>query len=159
MIRTLSNTLRLRLGSRFQYDDDTPKSERDLRLRTYKMPLKSPKDVVSVDVEDYFHAETWANIVQRSQWDQYSCRVEANTRRLLDLFAERQIHSTFFVIGWVAERFPRLIRDIAAGGHELACHSYWHRLIYRLDPREFREDTQRAKDMIEQTAGVPIYGY
>jgi polysaccharide deacetylase family protein (PEP-CTERM system associated) len=123
------------------------------------MPVESFKDVVSVDVEDYFHAEAMAPVVQRSQWEKYTSRVEVNTRRLLDLFAAHQIRSTFFVVGWVAERFPALVREIAAAGHELACHSYWHRLIYKLDPKDFREDTQRAKEAIEQIAGVAIYGY
>ena len=123
------------------------------------MPLGSLKDVVSVDVEDYFHAEALARVAQRSQWDRYPCRVEGNTQRLLDLFAAHQVQSTFFVVGWVAERFPALVREIVAAGHELACHSYWHRLIYQLNPKDFREDTQRAKDVIEQIAGLAIYGY
>jgi polysaccharide deacetylase family protein (PEP-CTERM system associated) len=123
------------------------------------MPLQSLKDVVSVDVEDYFHAEAMAPVVERSQWDKYASRVEGNTQRLLDLFASHQVHATFFVVGWVAERSPSLIREIASGGHELACHSYWHRLIYKLNPQDFREDTQRAKDVIEQIAGQAIYGY
>jgi polysaccharide deacetylase family protein (PEP-CTERM system associated) len=116
-------------------------------------------NVISVDVEDYFHAEAFADIVQRSEWDSYASRVEDNTRRLLDLFARLNVEATFFVLGWVAERFPKLVRDIASVGHEVACHSYWHRLIYKLDPREFSEDTYRAKQVIEQAAGVQIYGY
>jgi polysaccharide deacetylase family protein (PEP-CTERM system associated) len=123
------------------------------------MRPESLKNVVSVDVEDYFHAETLAAVAPRSQWDGYACRVERNTRRLLDLFAARHIQATFFVLGWVAERFPALVRDIASAGHELACHSYWHRLIYQLNPKDFRDDTERAKCIIEQTAGVAIYGY
>ena len=123
------------------------------------MSLESLKNVVSVDVEDYFHAEVWAQVVQRSDWDQCACRVEANTQRLLELFAAQMVHGTFFVVGWVAERFPALIREIVAAGHELACHSYWHRLIYQLSPKDFREDTQRAKKVIEQITGLPIYGY
>jgi len=126
-------------------------------IRIQEMPPESFMNVISVDVEDYFHAEALA--VQRSQWDQYDCRVEANTQRILELLAEHQVHATFFVVGWVAERFPGLVREIVAAGHELACHSYWHRLIYRLDPKEFLEDTRRAKDVIEQIAGLPICGY
>src|SRR5689334_6137654 len=84
------------------------------------------KNVISVDVEDYFHAESFADIVERSKWDSYQSRVEANTRRLLELFSELNIEGTFFILGWVAERFPALVREIAAHGHELACHSYWH---------------------------------
>jgi polysaccharide deacetylase family protein (PEP-CTERM system associated) len=123
------------------------------------MSLESLKNVVSVDVEDYFQAEAWAQVVQRSDWDHCACRVEANTQRLLELFAAQMVHATFFVVGWVAERFPGLIREIDAAGHELACHSYWHRLIYQLSPKDFREDTQRAKKVIEQITGLPIYGY
>ena len=117
------------------------------------------RNVISVDVEDYFHAEIFSGVVDRSQWDAYSSRVDMNTRRLLELFANLNIHATFFVLGWVAERFPALVREIAAQGHELACHSYWHRLIYNLDREEFRKDTHRAKDVIEQIAGQAIYGY
>ncbi len=124
-----------------------------------RMAGQLPRNIVSVDVEDYFHAEIFSGIVDRAHWDSYSSRVEMNTRRLLDLFESLEVHATFFVLGWVAERFPALVREIAAGGHELACHSYWHRLIYKLDREEFRKDTRRAKDIIEQIAGRPIYGY
>ena len=112
-----------------------------------------PKNVVSVDVEDYFHAEAFSGVTDRSRWDSYTSRVEVNTRRLLELLAIPRCPRTFFVLGWVADRFPGLVREIAAGGHELGCHSYWHRLIYKLDPAEFREDTRRAKDVIEQICG------
>lgn len=117
------------------------------------------KNVISVDVEDYFHAESFSDICPRAQWDSYETRVVDNTRRLLALFSELQVEATFFTLGWVAEKFPALVREIAEAGHELACHSYWHRMIYKLDPKEFREDTYRAKQTIEQIAGTPIYGY
>jgi polysaccharide deacetylase family protein (PEP-CTERM system associated) len=123
------------------------------------MPEKKPNGVVSVDVEDYFHAESFSEVVDRANWDSHSSRVEANTRRLLELLAELDIHGTFFILGWVADRFPGLVREIAACGHELGCHSYWHRLIYKLDPTEFREDTHRAKSVIEDISGQPVYGY
>jgi polysaccharide deacetylase family protein (PEP-CTERM system associated) len=116
-------------------------------------------NVVSVDVEDYFHAESFSDVVDRDRWSTYASRVEVNTRRLLESLARIDVHGTFFILGWVAERFPHIVREIAAAGHELACHSYWHRLIYKLEPSEFREDTRRAKDIIEQTAGQQIYGY
>jgi polysaccharide deacetylase family protein (PEP-CTERM system associated) len=117
------------------------------------------RNVVSVDVEDYFHAEAFSDVVDRARWDSYASRVVPNTRRLLQLLATLNVRATFFVLGWVAERFPELVREIAAGGHELGCHSYWHRLIYQLDAAEFREDTRRAKDIIEQLAGQPVAGY
>ena len=118
-----------------------------------------PKNVISVDVEDYFHVEAFAGVIPRETWASYPERVEANTRRLLDLFDEYQLSGTFFVLGWVAERHPRLVREIVERGHELGCHSYWHRLIYKLTPAEFREDTQRAKVVIEQSGGQEIFGY
>jgi len=123
------------------------------------MPQLCPKNVVSVDVEDYFQAEVFSDVADRSRWDSYPCRVEANTRRLLELFSRHGIEATFFIVGWVADRFPGLVRDIAAAGHELACHSYWHRLVYKLDRAEFRTDTQRAKCVIEQITGQQIHGY
>jgi len=119
----------------------------------------SPSSIISVDVEDYFHVEAFARVVDRNNWGAYASRVERNTERILDLFDERQIKGTFFILGWVAERYPKLVRRITERGHEPACHSYWHRLIYKLTPEEFREDTQRAKNCIEQAAATPIYGY
>ena len=124
-----------------------------------EMPAITSKNVLSVDVEDYFHAEVFSRVVQRSDWDRYPSRVESNTERLLELFAACHVQATFFVVGWVAERFPNLLQRIAAAGHEIACHSYWHRLIYDLEPDDFREDTHRAKSVIEQIAGQQIYGY
>jgi len=114
---------------------------------------------MSVDVEDYFQVEAFAGIVNRYDWPRYSSRVERNTERLLDLFDELDVRATFFILGWTAQRFPRLVRQIVRRGHEPACHSYWHRRVYRLTPAEFRRDTARAKDIIEQAAGLPIFGY
>jgi polysaccharide deacetylase family protein (PEP-CTERM system associated) len=119
----------------------------------------SCRNIASVDVEDYFQVEAFADIVQSSQWDTYPSRVVENTRRVLDLFDECGVKGTFFILGWVAERNPDLVKEIVRRGHEPACHSYWHRVIYRLTPQEFREDTQRAKDVIEQIAGEKIHGY
>src|SRR5262249_23766737 len=101
--------------------------------------------VFSVDVEDYFHVEAFSDIVPRERWGSYTLRVEDNTRRILDLLDEHQAKATFFVLGWVADRRPQLVRDIAGRGHEVGCHSYWHRLVYSLTPREFAEDTAHAK--------------
>ena len=119
----------------------------------------APENIFSVDVEDYFHVEAFSDIVDRSTWESYSCRVEDNTRRILDLLDESSIRGTFFILGWVAERYPSLVRDIVARGHEPGCHSYWHRLIYTLKPDKFRDDTRRAKDVIEQAGGVALCGY
>jgi polysaccharide deacetylase family protein (PEP-CTERM system associated) len=123
------------------------------------MNRSAPKNVMTVDVEDYFHVEAFSDIVDRDRWDDYQSRVVENTRRTIDLLDVAGARATFFVLGWVADRHPGLVRDIAARGHELACHSHWHRLVYRLDPEEFRRDTVRARDAIEQAAGVPVSGY
>ncbi len=118
-----------------------------------------PQALLSVDVEDYFHVEAFADRVDPASWSDYPSRVEANTRVVLDLFDECGVKATFFTLGWVAERFPALVREIVDRGHEAACHSYWHRLVYKLTREEFREDTHRAKSRIEDAAGVSVYGY
>lgn len=123
------------------------------------MATTPSSNVLSVDVEDYFHVEAFTDVVTRSKWDTYSCRVEANTKRLLDLFDECKVKGTFFILGWVAEHFPALVREIVARGHEPACHSYWHRLVYTISAEEFREETLCAKDTIEQIVGKQVYGY
>src|SRR5579859_79289 len=117
------------------------------------------KNGLSVDVEDYFHPEAIAAHFGRSNWDTMESRVVGNTHRVLDLLGKHNARGTFFVLGWVAERFPKLVREIHGYGHEIGCHSYWHRLIYRLTPDEFREDTRRAKDAIESSVGVKVIGY
>ena len=117
------------------------------------------RHILSVDVEDYFQVEAFADRVKREDWEGFPSRVEQNTLRLLDLFDEFKVKGTFFLVGWVADRSPSLVREIVARGHEPACHSYWHRTVYSLTPEEFREDTRRAKDQIEQIGGVPVLGY
>ena len=120
---------------------------------------RRPEAVLSVDVEDYFHVEAFSDRVDRDRWGEWESRVEANTARILELFAAHGVRGTFFVLGWVAERFPRLVEDIAVQGHEVACHSFWHRLIYGLSRDEFRDDSQRAKAAVEEAAGVQVRGY
>jgi polysaccharide deacetylase family protein (PEP-CTERM system associated) len=124
-----------------------------------RMTVSSRPAVLSVDVEDYFHVEAFADVVARDQWPSFPSRVETDTRRLLDLFDTAGVKATCFILGWVAERYPGLVREIAGRGHEPACHSYWHRPIMQLTPEQFRSDTRRAKDAIEQAAGDGICGY
>ena len=118
-----------------------------------------PTAILSVDVEDYFQVEAFSDVVSRESWGEYPSRVVDNTRVLLDLFDVWNVKSTCFVLGWVAATYPHLVREIVDRGHELACHSYWHRLIYKLSPEEFREDTLLAKNVIEQAGGVAVKGY
>jgi polysaccharide deacetylase family protein (PEP-CTERM system associated) len=117
------------------------------------------KHVMSVDVEDYFQVEAFSDRISRKDWDSFPSRVEQNTKILLDLFDEHGVRATFFIVGWVADRIPGMVREIVARGHEPACHSYWHRTVYSLTPEEFREDTRLACDRIEQAGGVKVLGY
>src|ERR1017187_7953200 len=115
--------------------------------------------VLSVDVEDYFQVEAFAKQISRSEWDRYPSRVVANTHRLLDLFDEFGAKGTYFILGWVANKFPALVREIHQRGHEVACHSFWHRPVYSLTPEAFREDLRQARDAIGQACGAPVVGY
>lgn len=113
----------------------------------------------TVDVEDYFHVAALSSVVSRDSWSTRESRVEANTERLLGVLAERAVRGTFFVLGWVAERSPALVRRIAAAGHEIACHGYAHQLVYRQHLEEFRQETVRAKSCLEDLIGEPVLGY
>lgn len=116
-------------------------------------------NAMSVDVEDYFHVSVFDGIVPRSTWGDMESRVCRNTERLLDIFDRYAVQSTFFVLGWVAERHPSLVRSIADRGHELASHGYAHRLVYDQTPEAFRDDVRRAKSIIEDAGGRAVSGY
>jgi polysaccharide deacetylase family protein (PEP-CTERM system associated) len=116
-------------------------------------------NALTVDVEDYFHVSAFRRLVPYAEWDHMESRVERNTHKVLELFEEFHLHATFFVLGWIAERYPSLIRAIQAAGHELGCHSYAHRLVYELTPDEFRADTRRALCAVEDVAGLPVRAY
>jgi polysaccharide deacetylase family protein (PEP-CTERM system associated) len=116
-------------------------------------------NAMTVDVEDYFHVSVFDGIVPRSSWARMDSRVCANTTRLLDLFDEAGVRGTFFILGWVAARFPHLVRAIAQRGHEIASHGYEHRLVYDQTPAAFRDDVRRAKQVLEDASGCPIAGY
>jgi polysaccharide deacetylase family protein (PEP-CTERM system associated) len=116
-------------------------------------------NAMSIDVEDYFHVSVFDGVVPRSTWGSLESRVCRNTERLLDIFDEHGVRSTFFVLGWVAERYPRLVRAIVQRRHEVASHGYAHRLVYDQTPNTFREDVRRAKRIIEDAAGVAVGGF
>ena len=118
-----------------------------------------PIAALTIDVEDYFHTEAMASVVKRSDWDGMPSRVCGNVWRLFEILAEHEVKATFFFLGWVAEKFPELVKDAARLGHEVACHSYWHRPVFSLTPEEFRADTLRAKNAIEDAAGTEVRGY
>jgi polysaccharide deacetylase family protein (PEP-CTERM system associated) len=120
---------------------------------------KGVVNAMTVDVEDYFQVSAFEDRVARSDWDNFESRVCGNTDRLLQIFSDANVRATFFVLGWVAERFPGLVRRIHEAGHELASHGYAHRLVYETGVEEFREDLRRARIAIEAAAGVPVLGY
>jgi polysaccharide deacetylase family protein (PEP-CTERM system associated) len=116
-------------------------------------------NAMSVDVEDYFQVSAFDRVVSRADWCSFQSRVVQNTHRLLDLFDEAGIRATFFVLGWVADRFPALVRRIASAGHEVASHGYNHQLLYSLTPEQLREDVRSAKSALENTIGAPVVGF
>jgi polysaccharide deacetylase family protein (PEP-CTERM system associated) len=116
-------------------------------------------NAMTIDVEDYFHVSVFDGILPRTAWDTLESRVCHNTERLLEIFGEYEVHATFFVLGWVAQRFPALVRTIADQGHEIASHGLNHRLIYDQTPAAFRDDVRRAKALLEDATGRSVQGY
>jgi polysaccharide deacetylase family protein (PEP-CTERM system associated) len=116
-------------------------------------------NALTIDVEDYFQVEAFADVVSRTDWPRLPSRVEANTDRLLALFDQAGVSGTFFTLGWVAERCPALVRRIADAGHELASHGFMHARVDRQTRQEFRADIDRARKLLEDTGGVRVTGY
>ena len=116
-------------------------------------------NALSVDVEDYYQVSGFEKAVRFEDWGRCESRVEWNTHRVLDLLDDHKAKATFFVLGWVAERNPELVRIISKRGHEVASHGYSHRLIYTQTPSQFREETRRAKKIVEDIIGRSIIGY
>lgn len=116
-------------------------------------------NALTVDVEDYYQVEAFAKVVRREDWPKWESRVERNTKLLLEMFARHNVRGTFFTLGYVAEQHPQLIREIARAGHEIACHSYYHRLVYSQTPEEFRQDLRQAKQRLEDLTGAAVIGY
>ena len=116
-------------------------------------------NALTIDVEDYYHVSAFEKLIRVDAWEQCESRVERNTQRLLALLDTHQTHATFFVLGWVAERYPHLVRAIAKHGHEVASHGYSHRRVYTQTPEQFRAETRRSKQLLEDSIGQPILGY
>ncbi|MBY0236989.1 MAG: polysaccharide deacetylase family protein, partial [Burkholderiaceae bacterium] len=117
------------------------------------------RNAMTIDVEEDFLVSAFAPYIARSEWDGRECRVERNIERILALLDERQTKATFFTLGWIAERYPQLVRDIVAGGHELASHGYGHERVSDLNPQTFAEDIGRAKKLLEDLGGQAVLGY
>ncbi len=116
-------------------------------------------NALTIDVEDYYQVSAFESVVPLADWERYESRVEKNTHRILDLLDAHTTTATFFVLGWVAERHPGLIRTLGARGHEVASHGYAHRRVYTQTPAQFRTETRRSKCLLEDTLGHPIRGY
>ncbi|MGO9952126.1 MAG: XrtA system polysaccharide deacetylase [Dissulfurispiraceae bacterium] len=116
-------------------------------------------NALTIDVEDYYMVSAFADRICFTDWDLLESRVERSTHTILDLLNEREVKVTFFVLGWVAKRFPALIREIESQGHEIASHGFNHRLVYNLSPEEFRADLKQSRDILENITGVPVLGY
>jgi len=115
--------------------------------------------MLSIDVEDWFHTENMRNVIPRQSWDQCEFRAVTNTMRVLECLDQANTKATFFVLGWVAEKAPDLVREIGKSGNEIASHGYEHKLIYDQKPEQFREDIHRSKTLLEDMVGAEVKGY
>ncbi|MFT4025968.1 MAG: DUF3473 domain-containing protein [Novosphingobium sp.] len=118
-----------------------------------------PTNGLSVDVEDWFHVGAFEDVIAKDSWNGLTDRIERNCDAILEMFAAAEVSATFFTLGWVAERHPRLMRRIAAAGHELASHGWDHARVFTLDARSFGADLERSRKTLEDAAGVPVIGY
>ena len=116
-------------------------------------------NALTVDVEDYFHVHAFSRVIDPKDWDRYPSRVEENTCRLLEIFARRGVKATFFVLGWVARKFPSLVFQISKDGHQVGCHGYAHQVIYSAGPADFRKDLRLGKQAVEDALGAPVKSY
>jgi polysaccharide deacetylase family protein (PEP-CTERM system associated) len=130
-----------------------------MREPTPLLPGMAMCNALTIDVEDYFHVSAMTPYVARSEWERHDCRVEQNVERILAMLEDSGAHATFFTLGWVAERYPQVVRHIVAGGHELASHGFAHKRASEQSPEAFFSDIQLAKIVLEDIAGVEVRGY
>lgn len=116
-------------------------------------------NALTVDVEDYFMVSAFSDIVKFDEWNNYESRVEKNVYIILDTLEKFSTKASFFILGWLARRYPKLVRDIYEAGHEIASHGYNHKVLYNLSPAEFRDDIKVSKKILEDIVGDRIYGY
>ncbi len=165
MVSCLSRSRRLEdaagLAEHSLAAEQGPVIVRDERPRPVEQPELSarPCHALTIDLEDYFHTEVAAQGVSFSDWEQQPARIEASTHRLLELLDDTETRGTFFVLGWIAKRYPRLVHEIHQRGHEIGCHSLDHRLVCRMKPTEFHDTTRQAKNLIEDIIDEPVRGY
>jgi polysaccharide deacetylase family protein (PEP-CTERM system associated) len=144
---------------RDEFDDASTNANRSASYDTAARRPASLSNAFTIDVEDYYHVSALAPAIPRDTWEQRESRVAASTERLLAMLDEHRVKGTFFVLGWVADHVPGLVKRIASLGHEVACHGYSHQLIYRQTPDVFAEETRRAKHLLEDLTGTPVIGY
>lgn len=123
------------------------------------MGLTPIRNAMTVDVEDYFQVSAFAAHIPRESWESIPCRVERNIDRILALLDEKQAKATFFTLGWVAERYPAMVRHIVSNGHELASHGWAHQRVSDQEPQEFLDDIVRSKALLEDISGQKVLGY
>jgi len=121
--------------------------------------LPALTNALTIDVEDYFQVSAFAPHIARADWPRLECRVEANIERILLLLDSRRIHATFFTLGWIAERYPAMLRRVAAAGHEVASHGYAHLRASEQSAAQFADDVRRSKAILEQITGLAVRGY
>jgi len=147
----------------YGYHDCIKISNKPMPLTQKTMNQATNKPAISnyltIDVEEHFQVAAFEDIISPASWEKYPSRVKNNTRLILDLLDKHRIKATFFIVGWTAERHPKLVKEIEARGHQIGCHSYRHQKIYNLTPEEFRQDTAKAKDILEQIIGKAVKGY
>jgi polysaccharide deacetylase family protein (PEP-CTERM system associated) len=149
--------------SELRHTNDDASDAAELRSSARGASATQSKTTVTnaftIDVEDYYHVSALASAIPRDTWNQRESRVSASTDRLLAMLDENRMKGTFFVLGWVADKVPQLVKRIASLGHEVACHGYSHELIYRQTPAVFAEETRRSKSLLEELTGMPVIGY
>ena len=135
------------------------------------MNSTNPINYLTIDVEDYFQVHAFAKIIRPADWDQYECRVEKNVHQILEILdtyrsiqnskfkIQNYFRATFFILGWIAERYPKLVNEIHSRGHEIASHGYGHKVIYQQSQEEFREDIRKSKQILEDLTGERVIGY
>jgi polysaccharide deacetylase family protein (PEP-CTERM system associated) len=143
-------------------DLEIGKNDPQFAIRNSQFAIRNnppPRNALTFDVEDYFHVTGFEALIPRSQWDRFESRVVPNTYRILAALNRASTRATFFVLGWVANKHPHLVRAIRTAGHDIACHGYWHRLVYQQTPGEFRDDLRRARDLLQDITGDPVTAY
>lgn len=128
-------------------------------ILTGKSKLSSMTNALTVDLEEYFTVQALDGRIPRNRWEHQPLRCERQVKSLLELFDRYQVSATFFTLGWVAERHPALIKEVHARGHEIAAHSYWHKLVFEMTPEDFREDLVQVRDLLQDLTGQSVIGY